>query len=331
MGILDFFRRKDKSKKPSKSTKYLNLSISTSDSFLTVGAIDFFGPFAKAPNGKYILAWQDFDYRGGSIGGNRESGFGRAILISDNQLLYQVDLEMPNDGSVANNGRAAINDWRFGLNLDGIFYVLEKDGSKLIEHPTRANLLKCGICEDGLLAWCKSASSEDENDSNKVFVFSTSPPKLLFKVDAGEIPERIERTENEILITLKGFNRRYTIDGELLNAEEVREAEKAYTIEHGSGYELFYLAERILQKRGPKEISEDEFQEIHALLTKALHKDISDWYKAKIHRLLGELAESQNDQVKALKHFTLAIEYDPKVGVKRALARLEKTLKQKKG
>ena len=331
MSLLDFFRRKDKSKKPTKFTKDLDISISTSDEFLRIWSIDFFGPFAKSPNDKYIVGWQDFDYRGGSRGGDRESGFGRVILIRDNQILYQVDMERPNDGSVANNGRVAINDWRFGLNLDGIFYVIEKEGSKLIEHLTKANLYTCGISEDGQLAWCNSTSSEDENESDKLFIFSTSPPKLLFKMDGRDTPEKIEKAENEILIRLKGFDRRYTINGELINAEEVRNAEKAYIMEHGSGYDLFYLSEKILKEKGDKDhLSEEQFHEVRNLLLRALEKDISDWHKAKIHRHLGKLAEEKNNQVEAFKQYTLAIEYDPKVGVKKALAKLESALKPKK-
>jgi len=329
MGILDFFRKKGKSKKPTSVKRLSDVQISTSDQFLRIRDIDFFGPFEKSPNGEYIVGWQDSDYKGRSRSGHRDRGFGRVILVKGNQIFYQVEMERPNDGSVANNGRVAINDWRFGLDLNGIFYVLERDGRKMIEQSTSASLYKCGISDDGQLAWCNSSSSEDENYSDKIFIFSLWPPKLLFKIDAREPPERIESVGAEIHLALKGTEHHFTKEGELLNVEEVREGEKTYKLKHGSGYDLFYMAEEILQKRSPKDLSEDKSLELSNFLLKALERDIADSFKAKIHRRFGEIAEGKGDPVEALKQYTLAIEYDPKVGVKRALARLEKQLRKK--
>jgi len=330
MGLFDFFRSKHKTRSSFKASDRPEIDFSVASDFVRVEALNFFGPFAKSPNEKYVIAWQDWDYKGGSGGGHRESGFGRVILVSANQILYQFDMERPKDGSVANNGRVAINDWRFGLKLNGIFYVLEKNGSKLIEHHTRANLYKCGISEDSQLAWCNSASSEDENDSDKLFIFSTSPQKLLFKVDARDIPEKIQRAETEILITLRGFERRYSFDGKLINAQEVRKAEKDYIIEHGTGYQLYNMVEGILKEKDPASLVGEELEEVYRLFTKALSRKISDWYKARVYRHLGELIESKGDLVEALKQYKMAIKYDPKVGCKRAIIRLEKALKPPK-
>jgi len=150
-------------------------------------------------------------------------------------------------------------------------------------------------------------------------------------VDGRDVPERIERAENEILITLRGFDRRYSIDGKLLNAEKVEKAEREYTIEHGTGYELYYMADKILKQEDLKKLRGPELHEVYLLLTNALERNISDSYKAKVHRCLGEVIESKGDAVEALKQYKMAIKYDPKVGVKRALDRLEKALKSTRG
>jgi len=159
MGLFDFFKTKKKVRGPAKQSNQLHLDFSVAPDFVNISSLnDFFGLYGRSPNKEYIVAWEDKDYRG-RRSGHRESGYGRCILVKDNQLLYQIDMERPNNGSVADNGMVAINDWRFGLKLNGIFYILEKDGSKLIEHHTKVNLLDCGISNSGELAWCNSASS----------------------------------------------------------------------------------------------------------------------------------------------------------------------------
>jgi hypothetical protein len=296
MGLFDFFKRKKAKKAPPPERE--DISSFPDDDFLRVYSINFFGPCSKSPDGQYIVAWQDRDYRSGSGGGLRESGPGRFVLIRDNKLLFQRDLQRPDEARVSNNGHVVINDVMFGDTLRGTFYVFGENGAELIKHYMQANPLDCGISEDGDVAWCTSVYSDSQEDSDKLFVFATSPPKLLFKVDERDSLENIHIADEEIQITLRGAVRRYSYDGRLLNAEEIREAERVYTIEHGRGYDLIHLADQILAEKDPRELSGDELQEALSLLTKALQRDISDWHKAKVHRRLGELAEAQGDQSK---------------------------------
>lgn len=88
---------------------------------VAIDSINFFGQFARSTNGQFLLAWQDSDYVGGQIGGHRSRGMGRVILSSGGELIWQRELQRPNDGVVANSGHSAVNDWLFGSGLSGRF------------------------------------------------------------------------------------------------------------------------------------------------------------------------------------------------------------------
>jgi len=294
--------------------------------FLTVRSIDFCGQGSKSPNGKYLVGSQDSDYRGGANGGYRSKGYGRVVLLDGSQVIWQIDLERPNDAVVADNGTVAVNDWRFGDGLKGTFYIIDRSGRKF-GHSTRANLLKCGISKDGALTWCTTASSDYEPDDCMTFIFSTSPPNLLFKAEGNLEIDDIFSTNNEIHLKKKGITERYDFSGKLLNPEEVDESWYKHTLEHGSPFELLSLARGILYGKEKGDVTEAEAQEIGDVIDKILKMaGIDDDYHAQAYRLLGELAEAQGDIQVAVKHYRTALTYNPKVGVLRTLSRLEKQL-----
>ncbi|MBM4286049.1 MAG: tetratricopeptide repeat protein [Deltaproteobacteria bacterium] len=304
--------------------------IELSRDFLTIRSLDFFGQGARSPNDRYMVGSQDSDYRGGASGGHRSKGYGRVVLLEDYRMVWQKDFERPNDAVVADNGTVAVNDWLFGDGLKGTFYIINRYGTQF-GHHTRANLNKCGLSPDGALAWCTTLSNPAyEPDDCMTFVLSTSPAKLLFKVEGNLNPDEISLIDNEIHLHKKGITERYNFAGVLLNPKEVEEAWQQNTLEHGSPFELLDLAYGLFYGKEKEKIAEGEAQEIKDIVDKILKMaGVHEYEQARAYRLLGELAEAQGNLQGAIDHYRTALSYNPKVGVLRALSRLEKRLGKK--
>ncbi|EFK06836.1 tetratricopeptide repeat protein [delta proteobacterium NaphS2] len=317
MGLLDFFKRKRKSTTPHIKTGHPN--ISTVDDFLMIKAIDFYGPFSSSPNGKYMVGLDDSDYRGTRRGGHRESGDGRCVLVEDESLLYQVDMERPWTAAVSDNGIVALYDIGFDGKGPDSFYVLDLEGNTIIDHQAQARDPVCGLSLAGDLAWLHTGFQQ-------CLVFSVDPSRFLFEIEVFYPPQHIEKKGETFEVAYKGINRIYDTDGTLLNYREIAESEVGWVIENGNQYELERKANELLKAIEVGTLGTDAKNSVRLLLESAAKKAPQSPHKAKFHRKLGELAESLNDKVEALKQYTLAIEYDPKVGCKRALAKLEKEL-----
>ncbi|MBM4273921.1 MAG: hypothetical protein FJ134_05600 [Deltaproteobacteria bacterium] len=298
-----------------------------SEYHLSIYPINFSGQYSYSPNGRFVVGCQDSNYRLGTEGGHRRKGFGRVILFDGYQFVFQKDLERPNDGRVSDNGIVAVNDWRFGDGLKGIFYVLDNDGNTIINYPVKANLDKCGISEDATIAWCNTHRSNYDSHSYRLFLFFIPLKKLLFKIDCVGSPDNISLMDNEILVKRKWGNEHYDLKGKILNPEKSEEDLKHYTIEHGQPYELILLAKDMLSETN--QISNQEADEIRTILYKILEfQGISDDYKALAYRFLGELSEKTGEIIQAIKNYRNALSLDPKVGVKRVLTKLERSMKK---
>jgi hypothetical protein len=247
---------------------------------------------------------------------------GRVVLIFQGQSMWQRDLQRPNDGDVANSGHCVINDWLFGSGLRGEFYVLSPSGEILIEARLSANLLKCGITEDGKLAWCSTARSDNKQDSEIICVFTTDPPKQMFKTDSlyGDVASLSASPDEIHIVTEHGVTYRFSLLGKLLNADGVEATIDSVQIEKGSCWELLEMVEARL-KAMPLEENANEVVE---LLKLASERDPERTMAARIERLSGELNYGLGKKETALINFKTALEIDPKIGVKRIVSRLEK-------
>jgi hypothetical protein len=98
-------------------------------------------------------------------------------------------------------------------------------------------------------------------------------------------------------------------------------------LEHGNPFELLHLAKGLLHGKEKGKVTEAEAQGIKDVLDRILKMaGIDDDYHVRAYRLLGKLAEAQSDIQAAVSHYSKALTYNPKVGVLRALTRLEKQL-----
>jgi len=78
------------------------------DDFISIDKLDFFGPFHCSENGRFILAWSDYDPKS-RIGGAREKGYGRYVLLDEGKIILQGKLERPIPGLDHGYGLAGLH------------------------------------------------------------------------------------------------------------------------------------------------------------------------------------------------------------------------------
>ena len=83
--------------------------VETSDGWLRIDSLAFFGQYSSPPDGRHTIGWSDSD-PSGHQSGFRETGYGSYVLLFDNQVLLRGRMERPNDGRVSNTGTFVLND-----------------------------------------------------------------------------------------------------------------------------------------------------------------------------------------------------------------------------
>lgn len=328
---------------------------------LEIRSIGFFGQFTRSPNGTLIISWGCLFQAAGKEGhvvmlrtgqqvsqrtiprlghliavGNserktlsssssgRESTDPRVVSIGDGELLWQTEIERPNDGNVADTGHAVINDWGSLGGCDGTFYAFGPDGTLLVKQQMRANMDKPGLTNDGTLAWCTTIYSNVEKYDSKLSVFSLSPPKMI--LNATRPPSEwkvasVRRVGTNTEVSTTGARYLYDLRGVLLNEDEVTH----YHLEHGGIYKVLRIVERRIDECAPEKMSQREADFLLAQLERvSIAGDGSGNWRAKAQRRAGEIALARGDKERALTSFRRAIAFDPKIGVAKMIRKLER-------
>lgn len=137
----------------------------------------YYAQQTTSPNGEYTVAYQD----GRAGRGEGEPRPGRVFLYESDELCFTTDIDRPNACAVANDGTAAVVDWKdWGETLSGTFYVFNRSGHRFVEHTFDSNIGPVAITPDGAYA----ATSTLNPDCST----------YLFDVDGGE---RLLRHENQ--------------------------------------------------------------------------------------------------------------------------------------
>jgi tetratricopeptide (TPR) repeat protein len=185
MGLFDFLFGDNKAKNTTRVSSQLppGKAVSFRDKFVEMPSLGFFGQFRKSHSNEWAICWSDSDepnYRGS----HRDSGHGRYVLyhITQNNVVLQGKLERPNSGSVANNGNFSIEDWHFGSELSGTFYVISSAGRELIKKKFEANLYNSAISDSGHFAVCQTANSPAGEDGNRLTAFNAEKNVELFSI-----------------------------------------------------------------------------------------------------------------------------------------------------
>ena len=289
-----------------------------SDRFVRIEELDFFGQFARSPNGRYRLVWRDGNDEG-TIGGHRYEGLGRYILLDGDEPNVDGRAERPQDGKVADNGTFIINDWLFGDGLNGRFLAARADGSRILERQFTANLFNNGLSPDGGFAVCQTANAPGNQDSSllALFDFTAGEEIASWQPESGWAQSYDFDAANQRLYLVYSDGERvgYAFDGMMVE----REAWLARRIERG---DLFVIG-RVLKEAGgapPADVSE---QLIKGLDHASGAGEVQN--RARALRLKGELLECLGKAALALEAYDEALLYDPQVGVSRRAEKLRKT------
>jgi len=300
-----------------------NLTIEkSSDEFVSVDDIDFFGPSSESCNRRYLVAWSDCDPSSGR-GGFRQEGPGTYILAEDCNVVAIGKAERPNDGKVADNGIFIFNDWMLGEGLKGTFLAFDKSGANILRHRFSANLFNNGISCNGEYAVCQLCNSDTE-DGGVLAFFSLIDGSLLWKKvpETGWADEYQFNVEQRLLTLcyreMGKFS--YHFDGEFIDQAKWEKV----SFERASGFELHLRAK---EKLALARIAGDDvdYPIILGLLKIALQRGIDQYpnEQAAIYRTMGEINELMGQTAEALALYETALMLNPKVGLKRRIAAMK--------
>lgn len=179
MGIFDFLFGA-KTTEPAVGTRITSVMAARTKvvmrkNFMCIDDIGFYGSCATSPSGEWAIACHD-----GSPDGSRT---GRYVLynVGEQKIYVKASMERPNSGHVADNGTFSLEDWLFGGDLNGTFYVFDKFGNLKIKRRFEANILNSAISNNGMLAICQTANSKTE-DGNILAGFDLTTGVELFAV-----------------------------------------------------------------------------------------------------------------------------------------------------
>ena len=114
---------------------------------------------------------------------------------------------------------------------------------------------------------------------------------------------------------------RFSLAGELLNALEIEGKVLDRAMESGQYTTAYYLLDG-RAKAGTLPDAQRAF--LQGRFTRLTASSAPPEYRAKCFKYLGELALMAGDKKQAAGHFRAALELNPKIGLKRRLAELEK-------
>jgi len=256
---------------------------------------------------------------------------GRELLIlsRNGQVQWQIPAGRGGwqDGAVTDTGYVVAST------LPGGLTVFDSTGKQVLKKRLPTGIYCCGLSKDSALAWCITLRSPDnEAYSNKLVVFRLSPTKELIRTEEpyGEVSD-VRLAESEVAVSVDlGVEYRYSLQGDLINEEELSEqlprAAFNSALRASDGYSLFRWAARFGFAEVHRYVDQGELNTIRQLIERTAEAETSNNSKAVIYRGLGEIVVSCDEKRQALHFFRQALSLDPKVGVKKQLAALEKDL-----
>lgn len=288
------------------------------DYFISIDSKDFFGKAVSSPSGKYLISAHKkdlvvVDHRKKELvyeytfKGNLSSF---DLLITDDLYFIVIDI---------GNSQELVNE----------FFCFGPNGKPVIKKKVNANVQTFGISDDRRYVCCQNANNSDHPDGGSLLIFDTETNELLHRW----VPETgwadyytFETKEKNIILHYDDKGQyRYTFSGELVDKEQWDQT-RLGTL---NGYQLIDIAEEkinSLESSSNKQLQLSDYQPVIELLAAAVEKDISPYQNAMAYRRLGEIYHTHNDNINALENLKLAIENNPKIGVKRMISKLEKEI-----
>lgn len=287
----------------------------------------FFGSTRVAPNKQWILGLQDSDGKG--PGSYRDAGNGIVVManVIDDKVAWTSDaFERPVDGAVANTGESLIHDAGSRLELGGTVIGLDRQGNVRFSRRYTANVFTVAISPCGRYGVVQTANSQSE-DSNILEVLDLARGKIQFTVN----PHTSWSTEYTFGAAQDGIKNlwvhlgklgkfAYSASGEFLDTEKYQTSR----LEKGDYSEALLAAQELLKVAH----STENAVIAQAAAERALAEGASTQpaWEAIGHRVRAESLEIQGKLAEAVQAYDEALRINPKIGVKRKVDSLRKTL-----
>jgi hypothetical protein len=284
------------------------------DSFFEIGK-HFFADVSQSPNGRFVVGACD---RGGS------NARGACALLEGGKTRFKKSIQRANNPHVTNEGMVLVEDWKDDGKLDGALLALDRNGELLWRRDFKANIDTSGLSEDGLRAFVSTCNSDNELHSGKTFFLDARTGAVLWKSDMwGNVRFQGNALAAEVRF-LDGTRAAFIFDGEGQLGPEYAEACMSVQAEQvwGKHWAAILRMEKALKGGGVADVAEAS-RLVTALDGK--ESEIPSSSRAKFFRYRGDLAEAQGMLEQAQVWWERAIATDPKVGVKRKLAKLQAT------
>ena len=261
-------------------------------------------------------------------GGYRESGNGRVLLVDmvAGRIAHHIqNIARPWEAAVADTGTYVVNDVGFGSALSGDVLVFNQAGERLYERQFAANVFSVGISHCGRFIAVQTCNAPTGSDGNLLEVHdvqegvclsSASPQtawslKYAFEVDDGNLKRLWVHDDR-----LGRFA--YSSSGVFLDHRKYLDA----ALTKGDTGTRILAAESLLDAPEGSSDIETALRVVSEAAEGA--KESEQSWVPKALRLRGEALESLGRTSEAMAAYEAALAGDPKIGVKRRLAALQR-------
>lgn len=318
MAFFDLFRRKPDPTPSSNiepaQTPAIKAELVTHGSIIELPGAGTFAAFSRSPSGEWIVAWN-------------ASSEGEYVLYnaSKNEVAASGQMKRPDQGCVADDGVFSIVEQGDMNALSGDFHLFSSTGAPVLTRSVTAIIYNSALSQNGKLAVFQTTNSQT-SDGFRLFGFDAESGVELFSVTPPTgLASGYEFNEIERLFLVNTHTTgtfRYDCSGAFLDAEAYQKA-RFYSDNFA---ESIMAAQDSLKGGG---VAPEFAREVIGVMNQALKNMEGEWngnWDAIAHRVIGECHEILEDLPAALSAYKTAITLDPKIGVKRKITQLEKTI-----
>jgi hypothetical protein len=271
-----------------------------------------YGRESYSPNKEYCVSYCDGHYEG-----NKWKN-GDIALVKDKTLLFKKKIQRPNDCFVSNNGIVICCDWQNSDALTGRLLIFDIKGEQLFAKKTTANLGMCAISDNSEIALFETYNS-DTNDSDSIFIIDVKQQNIIHRFTRPTSFNKaiIDTDKRHIkLIDYRGFIYEIDFEGNQTNNNDYEKQ----IMTNGSIHDRLSL-----YSSKPDELKLNDARYLELLTESLTDKDVLYTFgQDKIQRMIGEFYEANDDSVKAIEHWEIALQLNPKIGLKRRLEAIRK-------
>lgn len=294
-----------------------------------VPRLGFLGVPYSALGGRWMVGCRDSD--GKSRGGGRDSGNGQVVLIDLQAKRVALTLDKiarPTHAAVADDGSFLILDTGFGMNLEGQLVAFSREGVERFRKKYEANLYTVDVSPCGRYAVAQTCNAPKSQHSNLLECLDLSNGKPLFSISPVTPWTKQYRFEvvagqlSRLLVNPDGMGWfAYSASGAFLDTAAFQTAE----LSKGDYGNRTMAVERLLEATPGVDAATKALEVLDGVLAEVEGKH-PDW-TARAYRLAGEALERLNRTGDAIGAYELALSLNPKVGCKRRLDVLRKTIR----